>query len=46
MNLAVVDGCEKLNLSSQNYKLLLLYIRSFDDYFDCNKVAETLSIEL
>ncbi len=46
MNLAVVNGCEKLNLSSENYRLLLLFMRNFDDYFDCNNVAETLSIDL
>lgn len=45
MSLAVINSCEKLNLSSQNYWLVLLWMRDFCS-FDCNTVAETLSIEL
>ncbi len=44
MAVAVIDGCEKLNLCGENYKLLLLCI--CEDELDSNVVAESLSIEL
>lgn len=45
MAVAVIDGCEKLNLRGENYKFLLLCFRC-GEMVDISKTAEALSVEL
>lgn len=45
MAVAVINGCEKLNLSDGDYQLLLLCVRC-GGLWDCGKAVEELCVDL